>query len=540
MAKNQNNQDTLSLSPQALEFLGLSQQPFTSNILSADAIFTDASLDQLFETIKHHLQFSDLILIIEGDLGSGKTTMFRHLIQDEVPNLKLLSIHAEANDTLVQIQQKISIHLQDQGDANHLEDNLKHLQVFDQTPVIIIDDAHILSDTTLQELIRYQKQLEIEHETKLKILLLANTGMTRTLEQITDIQANQRYLLELPAYTPKQINAFINHKLILAGYAKEPILNSDSVQAIFKKTTGTPADIMAVAVNYLERLTRKKTGSNRLSAKLVLVIVTVLLVLAALGYMAFTFFQTAEQQAFQPPEIIQEKHTPIIEQTVIEDTNAAEPIASANETIETINSAENTTPTVEQPASDPVKETIAETIQTATQAEIEKPASPPVPAAPQPITLTEQKEKPAPVLEDTVAPEPIPVKPAPASIIKPEPVQPIKNTAVAEDPALAALSALGVHDVNWLKKQDAKNWTLQILGARDPATLVKFAKRHKLGQDSAWYKTWLKGKPWYVLVHRIYTDRDIARQSITRLPADLQKARPWVKSIASIHKVAGK
>ena len=107
-------------------------------------------------------------------------------------------------------------------------------------------------------------------------------------------------------------------------------------------------------------------------------------------------------------------------------------------------------------------------------------------------------------------------------------------------PALEKLAAMGLRDANWLRQQDKTNWTLQILGARDPETLLKFAQRHKLGDDTAWYKTWLKGKPWYVLVHRLYTDRDIARQSIARLPQDLQKSRPWVKSMASIHRVISK
>ena len=94
---------------------------------------------------------------------------------------------------------------------------------------------------------------------------------------------------------------------------------------------------------------------------------------------------------------------------------------------------------------------------------------------------------------------------------------------------------MGVHDQQWLLKQKASHWTLQILGARDPQTLLKFAQQHKLGDDSAWYETRLGDKPWYIIVHRFYTDKDIARASIARLPTSLQKSKPWVKSLQSIH-----
>ena len=92
-----------------------------------------------------------------------------------------------------------------------------------------------------------------------------------------------------------------------------------------------------------------------------------------------------------------------------------------------------------------------------------------------------------------------------------------------------------MHDKNWLLKQNPDHWTLQILGARDPDTLLKFATLHKLGDDSAWFETELNGKPWYIIVHRFYTDKDIARASIARLPDSLKTSKPWVKSVASIH-----
>ena len=556
MAKKSSNQDKLQLSQQTMDYLGLSQQPFTTDILSAQAYYSDASLEQAFDTIKHHLQFSNLVLIIEGDLGAGKTTFFRHLIQQDLANLKVLSILPETTDTLVQIQQKMSIHLQDQGDANYLDDNLKHLSVFDQTPVIVIDDAHILSDTTLQELIRYQKQLEMEKETQLKILLLANKGMTKTLEQISDIQASQRYTQEIPEFTPKQISAFIEHKLVVAGYAGAPLLDNDSIQYIFKKSTGTPLDTMVLAANRLEYLTKKNTRSAIMSPAKIALAVGALCLAGAIAYGGFLFFQpepapqpnpvivsplySSEMETITPEET-ESKNTPVSDteapaeviaevsqeqtdqslgpiETLIESTADATIVPPAEESIIAAEEPENTTTTPVNQATE--TETVApETVPTI---ETQKPVAPAV-------TVDAKKE----IKTETTAIETVtetkPAEPEPAP--KPRP---------SADPAFNQLAALGIRDADWLAAQNKNHWTLQILGAREPATLVKFARKHKLGEDSAWYKTWLKGKPWYVLVHRFYTDRDIARKSISRLPAGLQKSRPWVKSVASIHKAIGK
>ena len=170
MTGKQTSLSELNLSSEAMSYLGLSQQPFSSAVLTDEAIFSDASLEQIIETTKHHLQFSDLLLLIEGEYGSGKTTLFRQLFKHDIDNLFLISVSASATDTLTQIQQSISNQLKDQGDANHLDANLKHLQSFDQTPVLVIDDAHVLSDNSLQEILLYQKQLLNEQQLTLKII----------------------------------------------------------------------------------------------------------------------------------------------------------------------------------------------------------------------------------------------------------------------------------------------------------------------------------------------------------------------------------
>lgn len=100
----------------------------------------------------------------------------------------------------------------------------------------------------------------------------------------------------------------------------------------------------------------------------------------------------------------------------------------------------------------------------------------------------------------------------------------------------AELATLGIRDSDWLRQQNPAHWTLQVLGARDTSTLLKFVREHKLGEDTAWYTTQLNGKPWYVLVHRFYTSADIARKGLTLLPPDIQRGHPWVKSMAAIHK----
>ena len=544
--------DSLNLSPLALDFLGVQQQPFSSNILSSDAIYSDATLEQFKDTIKHHLQFSDLILVAEGDLGSGKTTLFRQLIQSEIANSFLMPVHAEATDTLTQIQQKMSIHLKDQGEANYLDDNLKNLQMFDQTPVLLIDDAHVLSDTTLQEIIRYRQQLFVEKEVPLKILFLANKGMANTIEQVSDIQHKQLSIQPIPELTPKQIEAYLRHKLSKAGSQQSALFDQEKIQQIYKKSNGNPSLAMQEAIVVLEKMAKRKMRSfniKPLGKPVILFSFLVLVVSVAIA--AFFYFSPGkieQQHIVAPlpkplPENITTAEPTVFEQdqqstTELVDESTTQKLVDelANDTTPTGTAVEETNQIPGSITEEPSTEIVPppESEITLDNPPIVETKNSQVISTPQP-TQTNPKPAKEALKAPTLAAEPL-KKPNIETAALPT-IKPSLPKEELASPAIKQLAQLGIKDKTWLNQQNPKHYTLQILGARDPETLIKFVRQHGIKADTAWYATNLKGKPWYVLVHRFYTNKDVARQSIARLPKGLQEARPWVKSVASIHKI---
>ncbi|VAW62577.1 hypothetical protein MNBD_GAMMA09-3782 [hydrothermal vent metagenome] len=266
---NSSAASSTDLSEQSVKFLNLSKQPFAREILSDKSFFKSQALDKISDSLLHQVQFSELLLVVEGPHGSGKTALFRQFIQTDISNTKTLSMQAEATDTLVQIQQKMSIHLQDMGDDNHLDDNLKSLKMFDQTPLVVMDNAHVLSDTTLQDILRYQQELKQAHEITLKLLIFANSGIADTLLKITDIQPEQMYVQQMPEYSAKQIELFISHKLFCAGYAGDNLLDIGSIQQLLKKSQGIPLAILQLTAPLIDKaITKKIKPAGKRSKKL--------------------------------------------------------------------------------------------------------------------------------------------------------------------------------------------------------------------------------------------------------------------------------
>jgi len=554
MARKNSNQykPAYELNQQSMEYLGVSKQPFANEILSEDSFFNFQALEKISDSLVHQVQFSELLLLIEGINGAGKTAFFRQFIQLEIANTKTLAIHAEATDTLVQIQQKMSIHLQDLGDANHLDDNLKSLQMFDQTPLAVINNSHVLSDTTLQELLRYQQQLK-QQDVSLKLLLFANTGMHETLQKITDIQPDQMYVQSLPEFSPKQASAFIMHRLRCAGYFGEIILDDNAITQLYKTCNGSPLDIMIQATPLIDKAIKNILKPTTTPPIKTLIAFVILFILIGGGYGGYVFFEPTNADSTDSDLVAGPASTETTRPDVIEilendtishkdsltlpdgkpendaeifaaETTSLDSSATADDAISSENFQEPLHIAVNEPVNEPM--TAPEIIETninepeMNQAKVNQP-------------------EPANKTQSTVQPQ---TTTQPVSKIKPKPNKWIaeENSASQLDsnlklnPTLLQLKTMGLHDASWLLQQNSQNWTLQLIGAREPKTLLKFAQRNNLSNNAAWYKTWLTSKPYYVMVYGSFASRDEAREAISSLAPALQSLKPWVKSMKSV------
>ncbi|VAX13577.1 hypothetical protein MNBD_GAMMA24-1572 [hydrothermal vent metagenome] len=86
----------------------------------------------------------------------------------------------------------------------------------------------------------------------------------------------------------------------------------------------------------------------------------------------------------------------------------------------------------------------------------------------------------------------------------------------------------------WLWSQDPSHYTLQLLGGRTEAGILRFIQRHKLAGKAVYYRTTRNKRPWYILVYHSYPDYTRAKAAIAKLPDSLRKTRPWPRSFASI------
>lgn len=92
-------------------------------------------------------------------------------------------------------------------------------------------------------------------------------------------------------------------------------------------------------------------------------------------------------------------------------------------------------------------------------------------------------------------------------------------------------------DNGWIQAQEPKAYTLQLVGARDRASIARYITRNKVAMPYAIFQRPLNGRPWYSLVAGVYPDRNAAIAARSRLSSSLNREGVWPRTFASIQEM---
>jgi general secretion pathway protein A len=117
------------------------------------------------------------------------------------------------------------------------------------SPVLVIDEAHLMSSNTLEE-VRLLTNLETTREKLIQVLLIGQPELERRLDAQELRGLKQRVLLrcQLRQLTPEEVRAYIEHRLEVArgGDRKDNIFPDQTLSAIVKQSRGNPRLINSI------------------------------------------------------------------------------------------------------------------------------------------------------------------------------------------------------------------------------------------------------------------------------------------------------
>jgi len=229
-----------------LEHFELKELPFR---LSPDPAFLYLS--------KHHARakaymestiwFTDGIVIITGEVGSGKTT----LIETFLSELEKDVVVAQVNQTQVSAIEFLQSVLVQFGFSPFKMKKAELLATLNQFLIeqyaagrkvlLIVDEAQNLSHRVLEE-IRMLSGVETTKEKVLRIILAGQPEMSEKLDSPELLQLVQRVRLRfhLTALSPEDLRAYVLHRLEVAGSQGRQLFAEETFQTLYQYTGGIP------------------------------------------------------------------------------------------------------------------------------------------------------------------------------------------------------------------------------------------------------------------------------------------------------------
>jgi general secretion pathway protein A len=191
--------------------------------------------------------FTDGFVVITGEIGAGKTT----LIETVLHELRADVVIAQINQTQLSPTAFLQTILVQFGFSPFNMKKPEVLATLNQFLVdqhangrkvlLIIDEAQNLSDRVLEE-VRMLSGVETTKEKVLRIILAGQPELNEKLNSPELLQLTQRVRLRfhLSALTRAETDAYIDHRLEVAGSQGRRIFAEDTYATIYKYTGGVP------------------------------------------------------------------------------------------------------------------------------------------------------------------------------------------------------------------------------------------------------------------------------------------------------------
>ncbi len=186
-------------------------------------------------------------VMLTGEVGTGKTTLLHALLgqlEADTASAFIFNPRLEVLDFFRVLFDEYGIEEQCETKAEYLL-TLNHFLIErlgrNQKTLLIIDEAQQLSPAMLEE-VRLLSNLETPSSKLLQIMLVGQPELNDMLARPELRQLRQRVVLRhhLRPFDERELDAYIDERLTLAGYSGKGIFRRAARRAIYQATGGVP------------------------------------------------------------------------------------------------------------------------------------------------------------------------------------------------------------------------------------------------------------------------------------------------------------
>ncbi|MCU7876473.1 MAG: AAA family ATPase [Candidatus Thiodiazotropha sp. (ex Lucinoma borealis)] len=558
--------------------------------------FTTTEVSARLDLVRHLIENSELVPLVRGPSGIGKTLLASRLQQLSPDNWSVCHFSA---DPTMQPERLLAYIARCSGLPDiagellqRLVDRFEMLRKRGRIPVLLVDDAQMLPPTSLMTLLRLFER-QVDGVRLVSIVLFADEQIDLLLStpqlQVMSPQAIQ--VIDLPPMTRQEATPFMFFLLNNEGLTEKLALDEVKLSRIYKETKGNPGLLATAILNAVGEDGQQVEQSTMFSGyRKQLLVGGVPLLVLMLGLL---FFQGPINNLFEAdsvnvsdrvdegmvepsPGVITQSDNrgadlivvdspppPLLTGDDVAQDEAVNPVsdsivlAQESEKVGVESPAVQPGEDEQTPLPSPVKVTLPATEGLAQSDEATHSTGIlSDTAAGSESTLDEDQVEPDTKVAINVETEQVQTEsPAKSSEVKISVGQeliekevPVEMRVITEQDSIAQKTSsdkiiekttptnTGEQDkeFDWIVSRPPESFTLQLIAVENLDSLQVFIDRNRLGDEAYTFKTIRNGAPWYALLWGVYPDRNKAEEAVTSLPSAVRKGGVWVRSFASL------
>jgi len=230
------------------EFYGFEEKPFQI-VPNPAYLYLSPKHKNALSCLEYGLNDNVGFILLTGEIGSGKTTLIRFLLNNMDSNILpavIFNTNVTAEEFFIFVMQSFDLKYELKNKAANLEILYKFMYeqyIEGKRVLLIIDEAQNLSDATLEE-IRMLSNFQSDDRMLLQIILVGQPELQARFKNPSLTQFGQRIAVNhhLQALTGDETRNYIQFRLKKAG-GRPDTFYADAIDEIFRASRGIPRTI---------------------------------------------------------------------------------------------------------------------------------------------------------------------------------------------------------------------------------------------------------------------------------------------------------
>ena len=233
----------------------LERRPFDCGCDAGDYVET-ASHEAALLKLEYLIESGKGAGVLVGPSGTGKTFL-THVLESRVgdqtgPFARVLYPRMDAAGLVQQIAARLGVSHADFDGASLnvsvelLRRRLAELSRIEQTPVIVIDDGHLVESAEVWHCLRQLMNLRDEEGVAFTLLMAGQPSLLGRLREYPDFYDRASVRVSLPPLSTEQVGAYVAGRLQNAG-VDDGVFDVDGLASIAKLSRGLPRSVNQIA-----------------------------------------------------------------------------------------------------------------------------------------------------------------------------------------------------------------------------------------------------------------------------------------------------